>query len=149
MNRHIKVILLLIIITAVFTVPVLAKGRVKTKVKVIHASTRSNHIDPGLAPIISEIGSVFKYTSYRLISSDVMNLGVNQTGRVSLPGKRSLVLTPLPMKGKRIPYQINILKKKRSAFQTKVLLKNNSSVTIGGPAYKDGVLLFNIRGSVR
>jgi hypothetical protein len=29
------------------------------------------------------------------------------------------------------------------------LLKNNSSITIGGPQFNNGVLLFNISGSMR
>jgi len=52
------------------------------------------------------------------------------------------------MEGKRIRYQISIQKNRQSIFQTQVLLKNNSSITIGGPQFNNGVLLLNISGSV-
>ena len=126
-----------------------AKPHIITDVKVIHASTGPRHIDPGLNKFIHELKSVFKYTSYRLIKSQRMNLRFTERGRITLPGKRALIIIPTNMEGKRIRYQINIKRNKRSIFQTRVLLKNNDSITIGGPPLKNGVLLFNISGSVQ
>lgn len=124
-----------------------AAGKIATTVKVIHASTASSHIDPQLKGISAELKSVFKYTSYRLLKAKQMRLGFNEKGSVSLPGSRTLVVAPSDMNKKRIRYQINILKNKKSVFNTQVLLKNNNSITIGGPQHKDGVLIFNISGS--
>lgn len=149
MNRYFKIALLLSTLLLFTASPILAKNRVLTQVKVIQASSQSNQIDPGLAPIISELQSVMRYTSYRLLSSQNLNLGFGQSGRVSIPGGRTLIVTPLQMKGQRIPYQIKILKNNRSIFQTRIQLNNNSSVTIGGPKHKKGVILLNIRGSAR
>ncbi len=132
-----------------FTQPAFAKNQVLTDIKVIHASTESKTVDPGLKPIISELKSVFKYTSYRLLNEQRLNLNFNRKGRVNLPGNRTLIIMPTDMKGKRIQYQINIQKNQHSVFQTRVLLKNNSSITIGGPQFNNGVLLFNISGSAR
>jgi hypothetical protein len=127
--------------------PALGISQVLTNVKVIHASTNSKQVDPGLTKIISELKSVFKYTSYKLLKDKQLNQHFNEEGIVNLPGKRTLVIIPTNMDGKRISYQINIKKNNRSIFQTRVSLKNNKSVTIGGPQYKKGVLLFNISGS--
>lgn len=149
MVRFIKTLLILTGICCLFTQPVFGKSQVLTDVKVIHASTDSHHIDPGLKGLTSELKSVFKYTSYQLLNDQKMALRFNQKGRVNLPGKRTLIVVPSDMKGKRIRYQINIWKNKHSIFQTQVLLKNNDSITIGGPQYKNGTLLFNISGSVQ
>ncbi len=132
-----------------FSQTAFAKSKVLTDVKVIHASTDASHLDPSLDDIISELKSVFKYTAYRLLKDQRMNLKFNQEGQVGLPGKRTLIVMPTDMDGKRIRYKININKNSRSIFQTQVLLKNNSSITIGGPQFKNGVLLFNISGSVQ
>ncbi len=129
--------------------PALGISQVLTDVKVIHASTDSTQVDPGLTKIITELKSVFKYTSYRLLKEKKLDQHFNKKGKINLPGKRTLVITPTNMDGKRIRYQINIQKNNRSIFQTKVSLKKNKSVTIGGPQYKKGVLLFNISGSVQ
>ena len=140
------------LLTAVFLMlsfQAAAQTRTETRVTVVHASTESNRVDPGLSAIISELRSVFRYTSYRLVTSQDMNLAFNQEGRVNLPGGRRLVITPLGMDGQRISYQVNVLKNKRSVFQTRILLRNNASVTIGGPQFNRGVILFNIRGRLR
>ena len=148
MIRFTQTAFFIILATILFCSPAMAERKAHTRVTVIHASTGPRHVDPGLSPIISELESVFKYTSYRLITSSDMTLGMNQTGRVSLPGKRTLTVTPMNAGRGRIPYQIRIMKKRKPVFQTKILLKNNSSVTIGGPQHKKGVLLFNIQGNL-
>ncbi|MCP4022546.1 MAG: hypothetical protein GY729_11955 [Desulfobacteraceae bacterium] len=124
----------------------MAGGNVNTGVRVIHASSGPQFIDPGLRDIVPELKSVFRYTSYRLIKQKSMNLNRNQQGKVNLPGNRTLVVTPTKIKGKRIQYSININKAGQRIFNTQVSLKNNSSITIGGPKFKKGYLLFNISG---
>jgi len=145
-----KIILLLIGIACFcfFTQLSFAGPNVLTNVKVIHASTGSKNVDPALRSIIPELRSVFKYSSYKLLKNKNLNLNFNQEGRVMLPGKRTLVVMPSDMDGKRISYQIKINKNNRQVFQTRISLKNNRSITIGGPKFKDGYLLFNISGSM-
>ncbi len=147
MGRTIKITLICLTFFCLFTHPLFAANSVKTIVKVIHASTGSNQVDSSLNSIISELKSVFKYTSYRLLNNQQLTQQFNQQGSVNLPGNRTLVITPTEMNGKRIKYQIAIKKGSKSIFQTQVLLKNNNSITIGGPKHEDGVLLFNIMGS--
>ncbi len=149
MVRTTKIILICLAFFCLFTHPLFAKDSVKTNVKVIHASTGSNHVDSSLKGIISELKSVFKYTSYRLLNNQRLNQQFNQQGSVTLPSNRTLVIIPTEMNGKRIKYQIAIKKGSKSIFQTQVLLKNNSSITIGGPQHDNGVLLFNISGSAQ
>ena len=137
---------LLILIMCLLSHTALAQETVNTGVRVIHASTGQQHIDPGLRDLVPELRSVFRYTSYKLLNHQSMNLGKNQQGRVNLPGNRTLVVTPTNIQGKRINYNININRSGNPVFNTQVLLKNNSSITIGGPQFKKGVLLFNISG---
>jgi hypothetical protein len=149
MFRYLKIILILSAFFCLFTGSLSAKENIATRVMVIHASTESNHIDNSLKGIISELKSVFKYTSYRMLNDQRISQQFNQKGSISLPGNLTLVIIPTNMDGKRIQYQISIQKGSKSIFQTQVLLKNNSSITIGGPKYKNGYLLFNISGSVQ
>lgn len=149
MLRFIKIAVLTAVISWLAVCPAAAKGNVLTNIKVIHASTGSTHVDPGLSSIINELESVFKYTSYSLLKNETLNLKFGQNGKVSLPDKRVLEVLPTGMEGKRIRYQIQIKKINKTIFKTQVLLKNNSSITIGGPKFKKGTLLFNISGSAR
>ena len=127
----------------------IAGNTVKTDVRVIYASQDQNHIDPELKDLAAELGSVFKYTSYKLIKAKTMNLGNNQKGAVQLPGKRSLVVTPVKISGEKIKYQIGIFKSGDQIFKTQILLNNKRSITIGGPKFKKGYLLFNISGKIQ
>lgn len=123
-----------------------APDQVKTNVKVIQASTRSESVDPALRRIVPELESVFKYTGYTLLQEQTLTLAFQQPGRIRLPDRRTLQLTPTGNQGGRIQYDIRILKKNTAVFQTRILLKNNHSMTIGGPRSDHGVLLFHITG---
>lgn len=136
-------------IICLFPYPLLAQTIYTTQIKAIHAAIGSSHIDPGIKRLVQEIEAVFKYTDYRLIKNKQMDLRKNQTGIIDLPGNRTLAVTPVDINGNRITYKIRIEKNQASVFQTQVLLKNHSSITIGGPQYKKGVLLLNIKGDVR
>jgi len=151
MGKFIKILLCGLSISAWFIAaqPALGQSRVMTDVKVIHASTAQNYLDPGLESIISELETVFKYTSYKILKEKRLDQTFNQKGRVNLPGKRTLIITPLGTDSSRIKYQINILKGQNTVFQTRILLRNNSSITIGGPKFKNGYLLFNISGTIQ
>ncbi len=126
----------------------IAGGTVKTDVRIIHASQGQNHIDSDLSDLAEELGSVFKYTSYKLIKTKNMRLNENQKGSVNLPGKRSLIVIPTRISGEKIKYQIGIFKSGDQVFSTQILLKNGRSITIGGPKFKKGYLLFNISGNI-
>jgi hypothetical protein len=130
-----------------FLPPVWANAQVLTDIKVIHATIGPEQFDSKLKPILHELKSIFKYTSYKLLKEQRFDLQFNQEGRVSLPGNRTLVILPSDADGKRICYQINIQKNNHSIFQTQVMLKNTNSITIGGPELDSGVLLINISGT--
>jgi hypothetical protein len=116
-------------------------------VKTILATQDQPHLDSRLGDLIKELQSVFRYTAYRLLSSDQLRLGLNQTGSVPLPGKRTLKITPLRVKGNRAELRLEINKGRQNIFNTVVQLLNRASLTIGGPKHANGVLLFNISNS--
>lgn len=149
MGKFLKTMVFWCGIICLFPYPLLAQTVYSTQIKVISAATGSSHIDPGIKRLVNEIESVFKYTDYRLLKNQQMKLREKQTGRTGLPGNRTLLVTPVNMDSNRITYQIRIEKNQTSVFQTRVLLKNHNSITIGGPQYKKGVLLLNIKGDVR
>lgn len=121
-------------------------GTIKTNIRVIHATSGTPHMDPSLKDLGHELQSVFKYTAYRLISSKRLNIARKTTGTVSLPGGRTLEVMPGGMQNNRIRFSIRILKNGKQVFTTDILLRNRSSITIGGPGFKNGYLLFNISG---
>jgi hypothetical protein len=147
--KRLNHILKALAVISFFLPPVWANAQVLTDIKVIYATIGPEQFDSRLKPILHELKSVFKYTSYNLLKEQRFDLHFNQEGRVSLPGNRTLVILPSDADGKRIRYQINIQKNNHSIFQTQVMLKNTNSITIGGPELDSGALLINISGTLQ
>ena len=108
------------------------------------ASQGSEYLDPRLSDLIEELKSVFRYSSYRLLSENSVDLAMRETGTVSLPGKRVLKITPAQVSGNRVEMELVIFKHNKEIFQTVIQLLNQSSIIVGGPEYQEGYLLFNI-----
>ena len=146
-HRNLHIFFVLPILTCLLVMPAQANQDVDIVAKTILASQGAEYLDPRLSDLVEELQSVFKYSSYRLLSEDSSNLGMGETREVSLPGKRTLKITPVQVTGDRIELQLGILKKEKNIFQTVVKLLNKSSLTVGGPEYEDGYLLFNVSAS--
>ncbi len=127
--------------------PVRSESKINIVVKTVLASQDSKFADPRLSALISELESVFRYSSYRLLSQDTMSLGMGKSGTASLPEGRMLKITPIRIQGNRVELQLAISQKNRQIFQTVIQLLNRGTITVGGPKYRGGYLLFNISNS--
>ncbi len=145
-KKFLKPLLLAVLITSLST-PLWAGPKINIVVKTVLASQDAEYTDPRLSSLIRELKSVFRYSSYRLLSQDSMNPSIGETDSVSLPGNRVLRVTPVGIKGNRVEFRLEILKNRQQIFQTVFKLLNRSSITVGGPKHKKGYLLFNISGS--
>jgi hypothetical protein len=125
----------------------MAGKQVRVGVRTIHASQGKPYEDPRLSPFISEMKTVFRYSSYRLLKVANVSPEINRTASVSLPGGRTMQITPMQISGNRVKLKLAILKNGSQSFQTVVELLNNGTVTVGGPKHEGGYLLFNISSS--
>ena len=135
------------ILLMVVPLPVTAQDSCRISVETILASRDGSGVDPQLRQHIGELQSMFNYTAYRLLSSEVLNLREGQSGKVSLPGNRQLTITPNKIHGSRADIAMQMMKKRRPVFQTQIQLLNNGSLFVGGPQYQNGNLIFKISGS--
>ena len=122
----------------------LAQESCRISVDTILAARNDTVVDPQLKRHIGELQSMFNYTSYRLLSSESLNLSVGQSGMVSLPGDRRLKITPQSIHGSRADIALQMMKQKRTVFETQVQLLNRGSLFVGGPTYQNGNLIFKI-----
>jgi hypothetical protein len=125
----------------------LAKESCRISVDTILAARNETVVDPQLKQHIGELQSMFNYTSYRLLGSEQLNLSTGQSGMVSLPGNRRLKITPNKISGKRAEIALQMMKQKRTVFQTQIQLLNRGTLFVGGPKYQDGNLIFKISSS--
>lgn len=121
----------------------------QTRVRVVSADNGAARTDPGIQDMIKEIGPVFKYTRFRLLSDKTMLLPQGQKKVMPLPGARRLSITPQGMQNTRILYHLRVDTGNSPIFETNVGLKNNTSITIGGPKIKNSVMLINVQGRTR
>jgi len=146
-----KKILLLLLTVTLFAWPTgliwAGEPVVKIVVKTVLASQDSASVDPRISVLTRKLQSVFRYSSYRLISEESTHLRIGETGTVSLPGDRMLKVTPVRIIANRAELQLLIFKKERQIIKTRIQVLNHSSITVGGPEHKGGFLLFDIFNS--
>lgn len=116
-------------------------------IKTLLASQNAGPSSPRIKGLAQEYRSVLRYSSYKLLRQNRLNLHINESGRVPLPGNRIMIITPKGITGNRASLKLEIYRKKRNIFQTVIRLRNKSSITVGGPKYRGGNLLFNIFNS--
>ena len=144
-----KTLIFLLVIFFILFSPsfVLSDAPIQLDVKIILASNKTGNIDSSLENLIRELKKVFRYSSYQLLGQNRLSLKSNNKGNVSLPENRVMTIIPKGVNGNRVTLELEILKDKSLIFQTVIKLKNGSSITIGGPEYHGGNLLFNIFAS--
>jgi len=144
-------ILLLLLMATLLSAPVgqvrADEPAVKIVVRTVLASQDSTLVDSRISALTRKLQSVFRYSSYRLISEEKMRLHIGETGTVALPGDRRLKITPLRVTGNRAELQLLIFKKESQVIKTRIQVLNHGSITVGGPAHKGGFLLFDISNS--
>jgi len=147
MHYKVKILLMFAVLMVSWNGPsgsLLAQQSCRISVDTILAARNDTVVDPQLKRHISELQSMFNFTSYRLLSSESLNLGVGQSGMVSLPGDRRLKISPQKIHGSRANLSLQMTKQKRTVFKTQVQLLNRGSLFVGGPAYRNGNLIFKI-----
>ena len=121
--------------------------KVKIVIKTVLASQDSTSFDPRISALIRKLQSVFRYSSYRLLSEKSMLLDFGETGTFSLPGDRRLKITPKRITGNRAELEFLIFKKTRQIVKSRVQVLNHGSIVVGGPEHGGGFLLFDISSS--
>jgi hypothetical protein len=125
-----------------------AAATVTIDVMTVLASNESDHIDPALAELAKGIDSRYSGTP-PMNSSGAMPCGSPwaKARVLPCPAAGELTINPTRIRGNHLEMKLSIFKGKKSVFQTVIELRNNSSLTVGGPRYKKGYLLFNLSAS--
>ena len=147
-HKSILVILFLTLSLLLFNpFQAMAEPNINITVKTISASGKGNSVDPRLKGLVQELQSVFRYSSYEFLGQKDLKLSSNNKGVVTLPEQRIMNISVKGVEGNRVVLDIEIQKNNSRIFQTEIKLSNKRSLTIGGPEYKGGNLLFNIFAS--
>ena len=134
----------LFLILVLFSTSV-ALGQVQTRIRAIEASNAGFGIDPSLRDVHRELGSLFSFTSYRLLRDETLNLLPNQT--VSIQGHhpgRFMEVTLVGLHRDVAKLRIRVIREGVDILNTEIRLSPGRTVLIGGPRRGEAVVIFAV-----
>ena len=137
-------LLIFVAIFAYIPAQAIASSGIEVYVEIIKADQTSTVVDPKLKDLAKELGSVLNYTGFTLVKEIGLRLGRGEKGEVTLSPGRLLRLNFQGVKDRQARLVVKIMENGKEIFSTTLLLVNDGKVLIGGPPYKNGVLLLRI-----
>ncbi len=149
-TRNVKrasLLLTVFFVVSFFFLPT-AFAQVHVRMRVILASSAGQDIDPSLRDVHRELGSLFTFTSYRLVRDESLNLSLNQPARITgRTGKAFLEVTLVGQHKNVAELRLRVVREGTEILNTQVRLFSGRTVLVGGPRHGEGVVIYAIFGS--
>ncbi|MDI6762516.1 MAG: hypothetical protein QME83_05715 [Thermodesulfobacteriota bacterium] len=140
--------LLVFVFILFFAFPPMAPAQVQTRVRVIEASNVGSVIDPSLRDLHGQLGSLFRYTSYRLLRDERLTLSPNQPASVPIHQGRSIEITQVGLQANMAELRVRIKRDGADILNTQVRLSPGRTVLIGGPKHGEGVVILALSANL-
>ncbi len=125
-----------------------AFAQVQVRMRVILASNAGQEIDPALRDVHKELGSLFSFTSYRLVRDENLNLSLNQPAKIiGRTGKAFLEATLVGLRRNMAELKLRVVREGTEILNTQIRLFSGRTVLVGGPRYGEGVVIYAIYGN--
>ena len=115
--------------------------------EVIAADTGEG-MDERLLPMGLRLQSIFRYTTYRLVSSQVGRTECGSAAAFTLPGGWIVHLEPNAVSDNMIAMELMLFQGARPMMTTDLRLRNHGMLIVGGPRYQQGMLIIPIGAEV-
>ncbi len=115
--------------------------------EVIAADTGEG-IDERLLPMGLRLQSIFRYTTYRLVSSQVGRTECGSAAAFTLPGGWIVHVEPNAVRDNMIAMELMLFQGARPMMTTDLRLRNHGMLIVGGPRYQQGMLIIPIGADV-
>jgi hypothetical protein len=132
MRRKTLFLIALTLLFLTFFAPVVF-AQVEIRVRVMEASNVGSGIDSSLKDLHGQLGSLFNFSSYRLLKDENISLSPDRAVSLPLDPGRSLELTLIGLRKKLAEVRVKISREGREVLTTLVRLAPGRSVSIGGP----------------
>ena len=120
-----------------------AFGQVQTRLRVIRASNVGSGFDPSLRDVHDELGSLFSFTSYRLLRDEALNLSPNRpVSSSSREGRIIIEMTLVGLHKGVAELKIRVIREGNDILNTQVRLFPGRTVLIGGPRLREGIIIY-------
>jgi hypothetical protein len=116
-------------------------AQVQTRIRTIEASNVGSSVDPSLRDVHDDLGSLFNFTSYRLLRDESVSLTLNKPYEISAHREVSLEVTLVSQKKNTAQYRIRIRRGPSELLNTQVRLSSGRTVLVGGPKHGQGIVI--------
>ncbi len=122
-----------------------AFSQVQTRLRVIRTSNVGTSVDPSLRDVHEQLGSLFSFTSYRLLRDETFNLSPNRPVPISAREGKIIIETTLVGLHRGVAeFRIRVVREGKDILNTQVRLSPGRTVLIGGPKLREGVIIYAI-----
>lgn len=122
----------------------IALGQAQTRIRVIQASNIGHNINPSLRDVYRELGSLFSFTSYRLLRDETLDLILNRPVTISAHPGRFMEVSLIGLRRDMAKLRIRVVREERDILNTEVRLLPGRTVLIGGPRHGEGVIIYAV-----
>lgn len=121
-----------------------SRDPVAVEIGVVVASGKGSSIDPSLSSLRTKLQSMFNYSSYKLLDRMKRPLAIGETGDFSLPGNRTVRVTPVDAPGNKVRLAVQMMEGGKNLLTTTLGLSRGGMVMVAGPPHQSGVLILLI-----
>ena len=114
------------------------------RVDEVLAADTGEGIDMRLLPMGGRLESLFRYTTYRLISRQIGRTECGRTAAFTLPGGWIVHVAPSAVRDNMIAMELMLFNGAHPMMTTDVRMRNHGMLIIGGPHYRQGMLIIPI-----
>lgn len=142
-----KTLFVLILISALsFFLLSTVYAQVEVRFRVIKASNVGQGFDSSLRDVHNELGSLFSFTSYRLLRDESLNLTLKRPVSISAHEGRIIIESTLVRLERGVgELRIRVVREGKDILNTQVRLSPGRTVIIGGPrAHDGGVIIYAV-----
>lgn len=140
MKRKASFFVILILLSSPFFGAV-AFAQVQVRVRAMEASNVGSGFDASLRDLHDQLGSLFSFSSYRILKDENVSLSLNQPVSLPIPSNRSLELTLINQQRVAAEVRVKISREGRDLLTTLVRLAPGRSVSIGGPKKGESTII--------
>ena len=137
----IKIFILAFILVLLPVLTSRAFAQVQTRIRTIEASNVGSSVDPSLRDVHDQLGSLFNFTSYRLLRDESVSLAPNKPYEISAHREVSLEVTLVSQKKDTAEYRVRIRREKSEILNTQVRISPGRTVLVGGPKHGQGIVI--------
>ena len=119
-----------------------AFAQMNVRLRVITAANDARAVDPPLRDLYRELGSLFSFTSYRLIREEHLSLYPSLPASIQAHPGRFIEVTLVRQRRESCEVRVRVIREGKDILNTMVRLSPGRTVLIGGPRHGDRVIIF-------